>query len=249
MEIDELLDALRQEGERMAVAIERAGPDVAVRTCPDWTVRDLVHHTGEVHRWAATIVREGDDGSVDSEAARGPLPDDGALVDWFRDGHRSLVDALVAAPDDLECFAFLPAPSPRAFWARRQAHETGIHRADAESATGPMTPFPANVAIDGIEELLHGFGARRRSKLRSDPPVTLGLRAADGRATWRLSIEPEQLVIDRDVALDGLDAVVEADASTLLLFLWNRLPRTEVAVQGDARVLDLWAQNLQIRWS
>ena len=34
----------------------------------------------------------------------------------------------------MRCFAFLPAPSPLAFWARRQAHETGIHRADVESA-------------------------------------------------------------------------------------------------------------------
>ena len=53
-----------------------------------------------------------------------------------RQGCADLVAALAAAPDDLECWTFLPAPSPRAMWARRQAHETAIHRVDAELAAG-----------------------------------------------------------------------------------------------------------------
>lgn len=38
----------------------------------------------------------------------------------------------------VDCWTFLDAPSPLAFWARRQAHETAIHRADAQlAADGP----------------------------------------------------------------------------------------------------------------
>jgi len=40
---------------------------------------------------------------------------------------------LASAPPDLDCLTFLAAPSPLAMWARRQAHETAIHRVDAES--------------------------------------------------------------------------------------------------------------------
>ena len=43
---------------------------------------------------------------------------------------------LRSAPADLDCFTFLPAESARHFWARRQAHETAIHRVDAENAAG-----------------------------------------------------------------------------------------------------------------
>src|SRR5207253_4063893 len=55
-------------------------------------------------------------------------PADAALLAWFRDGHAALVGTLESAPPDLKCFTFLPAPSALAFWARRQAHETGIHQ-------------------------------------------------------------------------------------------------------------------------
>src|SRR6204780_1534249 len=58
------------------------------------------------------------------------------------------------------CCGFLDAPSPLAFWARRQAHEPAIHRADAESAAGDVTPFPAVFAADGIDELLVCFASR-----------------------------------------------------------------------------------------
>ena len=48
-----------------------------------------------------------------------PLPDDGELVDWYVAGHSALVEALATAPTDLQCWSFLAAPSPLAFWARR----------------------------------------------------------------------------------------------------------------------------------
>ncbi len=87
---------------------------------------------------------------------------DESLLDWFREGHAALVDALSRAPDDLSCWTFLAAPSPRAFWARRQAHETAIHRADAQSPTASMTPSDTDLAADGVDELLFRFMARPR---------------------------------------------------------------------------------------
>jgi uncharacterized protein (TIGR03083 family) len=40
------------------------------------------------------------------------------------------------------------------FWIRQMAHETVIHRIDAELGTGqPVAPVPAELALDGIDEL------------------------------------------------------------------------------------------------
>lgn len=91
----------------------RAGVDAEVPTCPGWQVRDLLRHTGMVHRWAASFVTEGHT----SPHPVGGLPDlDGsALAAWFRDGHRHLVDTLSTAAPDVRCWHFLPAPSPLAF--------------------------------------------------------------------------------------------------------------------------------------
>ena len=69
----------------------------------------------------------------------------------IRSGSGPTTSAGVAAP------TFLPAPSPLAMWARRQAHETSIHRCYAESATGATTGFDPTFAADGIDELLYGF--------------------------------------------------------------------------------------------
>src|SRR5260370_27003394 len=68
----------------------------------------------------------------DEVLTRGPADD--VLLDWFRDGHASLVRALAAADPDLKCWTFMAAPSPLVFWARRQSHETAIHRVDTQQA-------------------------------------------------------------------------------------------------------------------
>ena len=95
MEVSEHIDALRAEGELMAKAAATAGADAAVPTCPDWTMRDLVRHTGVVHRWATVHVAEARTSPAETvEEALGDGPDDASLVDWFREGHAALVDAL-----------------------------------------------------------------------------------------------------------------------------------------------------------
>src|SRR3954468_16836246 len=144
MEVEALIGAIRNGGDLMAAAADTAGPDAAIPTCPEWCMRDLVRHQGEVHRWATVIVR---DELSNPEVERPPSPGDDALVPWFRQGCEALVDVLERADPSVECFAFLPAPSPLAFWARRQAHETGIHRVDAEGAVGTITPFATDVAV------------------------------------------------------------------------------------------------------
>src|SRR5215467_439058 len=108
-----------------------------VSACPGWRVRDLLKHLGYVHRWAAGYLTEGLTeivGEPSEEVILGQGPGDGELPGWFREGHAALVRAIETADPGLECWSFLSAPSPLAFWARRQAHETAIHRADAEQA-------------------------------------------------------------------------------------------------------------------
>ncbi len=54
-------------------------------------------------------------------------------------------------------WTFVPA-GPNAgtagFWTRRQAHELTVHRYDAQLAAGTTAPVDADLAADGIDELL-----------------------------------------------------------------------------------------------
>lgn len=179
METAEFLQTLDREGRLLAAAAAEAGPDAKVPTCPEWQVRDLLRHTGAVHRWAAAFVADGH--TTPRPLGQEPGLDGAELVDWYRDSHRLLVDTLTTAPSDVECWTFLPAsgPSPLAFWIRRQAHETTVHRYDAEAARGgTAAPIAPDFAADGIDELLRGFHARSRSRVRSEAPSALRVRTS-----------------------------------------------------------------------
>jgi uncharacterized protein (TIGR03083 family) len=243
------LTQLQEHGVAMADAAEKAGLDAPVPTCPGWQVRDLVAHTGRVHRWAASFVATARTAPPTSEAELATPPDDGELLSWFRAGHAALVHTLQTASPDVECWAFLPAPSPLAFWARRQAHETAIHRLDAESAGGTAPTFATRFAVDGIDELLLGFFSRARSRLVADPPVSLGLQAtdADDDTAWTIAVGASSRDVNRGVARGT--CVVGGPASDLYQLLWNRRDATGLQVSGDKRVLDLWRTKALVTWS
>lgn len=246
VETNDYIAQLEREGDLLAEAVVAAGEGAGVPTCPGWTVGDLVRHTGTFHRWAARIVGEGLAGPV----AEDPVPEgpSGAgLVPWFREGHRALVRTLREAGEGADCWAFLPAPSPVAFWARRQAHETAVHRVDAESARGgELTAVDAGFAVDGVDELLLGFHGRERSRVRAGGPAVLRVRATDADAVWTVRLSADaapRTVRDADGAAD---CEMAGAAQDLYLALWNRLPLDAVAVSGDASLAGLWRETSAI---
>jgi uncharacterized protein (TIGR03083 family) len=265
--------ALEREGSLLAAAACHRGLGAAVPACPGWQMRELVRHLGYVHRWAAGYV-----GQARREMASEPPesqilqagPADPDLLGWFRDGLDELVRALRSADPALECWTFLDAPSPLAFWARRQAHETAIHRADAEGAAGDangdgVTSFPAAFAADGLDELLTGFAPRARFSAGSDAAASaqsMIVRAADSGDEWiteigaritaRHSTAPAQdpQYQSGEATQRGLPrCIVAGTASDLYLMLWNRQRLGDrVTVSGDVSALELWQARVRVTW-
>ncbi len=251
MDVLEHVEQLRLNGERLAEVASTTDPAVPVPTCPDWQLRDLVRHVGGVHRWATGFVqgagRQPPDG--DLEQFVGGWPDDPDLVAWFRVGHRALVEALVSAPSDLETWTFLDAPTPLAFWARRQAHETAIHRVDAESSAGEVTGFPSDFAADGVDELLLRFVGRPGKTLAVETPRSMMMRAVDVPRSWRVTFAPTGFETQTDPIEDDAELVVAGDASDLYVALWNRRDATGLRLEGASDLLDLWRETVRIRWT
>jgi uncharacterized protein (TIGR03083 family) len=262
MEIAEHLDKLRRQGGLLADAAERAGLDAAVPPCPPWLVHDLLRHTGYVHRWAARHIAERPgqviDGLPEAEILHGGAADSDLLA-WFRAGHAALVETLAGADPALDCATFMAAPSALAFWARRQAHETAIHRADAESAAGTTPEYPAEFAADGIDELIMGFGRRRKYQPAAGADAgQLHVVAADTGHGWCIDAREGRMQPRRDTgsdpagdhAGDGAGCTVSGTASGVYLYLWNRIDadRAGVTITGDADLLRTWQSSVRVRW-
>ncbi|MFW6090772.1 MAG: maleylpyruvate isomerase N-terminal domain-containing protein [Actinomycetota bacterium] len=250
LSLSDHVDAITASGRALRESAARSGLAADVPTCAEWDVRGLVAHLGMVHRWAAANLR-GDDGHrpEDSQAEAAASDD---LLGWFAAGLDALVTALHDTPDDAAAMVFLrDAPPPRQFWARRQAHETTIHAVDAISAELGRWPRAAEVpvtpaiAADGIDELLCGFLPRRKSRLRSDAPYTVVVRADDTGHAWTLRVSQDPVVTTVGDAVDA-DAVLRGSAAELYLGLWNR--GDEIRVAGREDVLDQWRSQVQVRW-
>ena len=250
MDVAAHITALREHGQVLADAAVAAGLDAAVPSCPDWVVRDLVQHIGGVHRWATGIVSGPriEAWNVGLDEVVGSWPPDADLVEWFRAGHARLVEALTDADPGLACWTFLAAPSPRAMWARRQAHETAIHRVDAELAAGRPSPsFAPAFAADGIDELLTCFITRGGGRLRSEVPRTLAVRCTDADAAWLVRISEDPVVTI--AGSEGGDCTVAGTATDLYLALWNRGDPASLTVDGATGVFGLFRDSVHIRWS
>lgn len=244
------LDGLREALLAFTRYADRAGLRAGVPTCPEWNVRQLIAHQGMVHRWAAGLLAGH---STDTEA----LEREGRAavdpVEWLRDGAIDLAGALTRAPETVAAPVFLKdAPPPRAFWARRQCHETTIHAVDAMAAALGSPPDPAQtwvtteLALDGIDELLCGFLPRSKSTLRSVDPVAFAIRPDEGDRAWlvRVTEEPaETTVLARsDAELDAADVQVTGPVVDLYLRLWNRAPL------ADDDGLELWREKSRVVW-
>jgi uncharacterized protein (TIGR03083 family) len=221
-----------------------------IPTCPEWTLRQLVTHVGRAHRWAAEITRTKSDAPIPFRAVPdGRLPDDRAeQCAWLRAGAARIVDAVREAGSDL-VWSFT-GPAPAGFWIRRMAHETLVHRADAQLAAGaePEPAIVAEVAADAIDEwlMLLAAGLGRADERTRTLPVgaSLHVHAADdglgGRGEWLIRDDAGGLAVEPGHGKG--DAALAGPAASLLLVLMRRRPVSDpaVTVYGDGAVVDGW---------
>ncbi len=251
MQTGEHITALAAEGAALAAAASAAGLGAAVPSCPGWRVRELLGHLGYVHRWAAGYVEAAQverTPRLDEAAVLAATPPDHELPGWFAAGLARLIGALRAAPPGLKCWSFLPAPSPLAFWARRQAHETAIHRVDAELAAGRVpAPVSPAFAADGIGELLAFFGRPDPGEALRSAAAAVGLDPADRPESWTMRYRDGRIVAAP--GLDGCAAVLRGPAAALYFALWNRQPLDAVELTGEAEWLTQWREAFRITFS
>jgi uncharacterized protein (TIGR03083 family) len=201
-----------------------------VPSCPDWVGRDVVAHTGNVHRLIGDRVKRGSRGEDDVE--RPVVPEGDAVLDWYREGLDGLIATLREADPNKSVWNWSSIwPDTAAFWPRRMAHETSVHRVDAQQAAGGELPIDTALAADGVDEFLMVHFAEDAGEL-TGTGETVRLRTTDAPGEWTVTAEPAGATIRTGGAGDAT-AVIEGGASDLVLLLWRRVPIDAVTVSGD----------------
>jgi uncharacterized protein (TIGR03083 family) len=224
--------SLRRDGDALA-AVAASNLEASVPGCPGWSVRDLVVHTGGVHRFWSQIVerRLQNPRDVDRTLTE---PGDGPLVDWFRDGVMHLAEVIEHA-DGGEPIWSWSGQKNIAFVQRRMPQETAVHRWDAEAAAGVAGSIEPELARDGVDEYFDIFMPAEESSF-DGRGETIHLHQTDGGGEWVLELGPERVQVERGHRKG--DAAVRGSGSDLLLMLWRRIPLSAVEVIGDRALVE-----------
>ncbi len=234
----EFLDVITSQAALLAAAARAVGPEAATPATPEWTMAKLVKHTGTTHRWVLAIAgtrQFANPGDLDLG-----LPDDeAAYPEWIESGAAQLTATLREIDPDDDMWSWGPDQHAR-FWSRRMAHETTIHRWDAQSATGAQNAIDVELAIDGIDERLANLVASLNFGPVSTDVLTgkgerAHLHATDGDGEWLVVFSPDGLVVTREHAHG--DVAVRGTANDLLLYMVGRCGLEGFEIFGDETVL------------
>lgn len=253
--------------------IDGADLTAPVPSCPGWNVGQLVRHLGGGMSWAEEMVRT---------RAASPLPDDhfrdlsayahedpAVVGPWLEANAERLAATLREAGPSAAMWTPLPGGTV-GFFARRFAHETLVHRADAVLALGQEFTAEADVATDAVDEWMElgslpemfDFHPGRRELL--GPGRTIRLRATDvpstahAEAEWIVDLTGDALAWRRpreDAPEERAAVTVSGPLTGLLLLVYRRRPASappsvpgaageHIEVTGDEKLLHFWLDRV-----
>jgi choline dehydrogenase-like flavoprotein len=168
-------------------------------------------------------------------------PSETELAGWFDAARSDVIEALAGAGTDTAMWTWSEARDS-GFFHRRMAHESTLHRLDADLAVdGSLGDVTAAFASDGIDEFVHvGMRHSLRRPERTYPDGSLHLHCTDTEGEWMVVPDGSGgLTVTREHAKG--DVAVRGPAVSILRYIWGR-ERENVDVFGDEGLADAWAR-------
>lgn len=252
---ERLLQVLAIEAGVLAGVASDAPSGAYVPHCPGLTLGETVRHVGALYRASLVWITTGHR-PVDWQREPGP---DQSLLDFFRIGLRDVLTELTAHDPDEPCATWSRTERTYAFWSRRLAHETTVHRVDVQGAAAvPIAVVDADVAVDGADEVLRQWFVwkLRALGIRNTQDATVTVRCAGVDGGWMVKAlrgaETDAWWMPNLAhARDKVDGTVTGrDPQALYLWLWGRKnpwgdPRPDgtrdMVFTGPDAISQLWA--------
>lgn len=248
------LDHIRDESARFRDVLASTDPTARVPGCPDWSAADLLWHLTTVQQFWARMVLDRPAGPDDYVEPTRPAGHE-ELVSAFDEASAALVGSLEGVDPADEAWTWHPTDHSVAFILRRQAHEALIHRLDAEQAAGTETELDADLASDGVHEVLDVMYGGCPPWGTWDPlPHVLRVDCTDtGDQVWvqlgRFSgTDPETgttYTDDEDFHVvaapeddEEPEVVIDGPAAALDAWLWRRGSEDAISFAGDRELTE-----------
>ena len=227
----DFLEHVRAESARLG-EVARIGLAAAVPSCPGWTVDDVVRHVATVYVHKVEVLKLG--------ALPAPWPPDFSgltSLEWYDDARAAIVDALAAAGTGTPTWTFSPRDPTSAFWHRRMAHETVVHRIDVEQAHDAVSPIDPELALDGIDEILYPtLGGPWWEEGDTAYPIDATVRLTAAGRSWTVQADATSVDVRQGADADAA-AEVTGDPAQVYLWLWGRAGEDTIEVVGDPNVV------------
>ncbi len=210
-----------------------------VPNCPGWNVQDVVNHLtfglGISYPVALSKGPETSPSEVFSDVEwPDQRPSGEAAITAFSSSMRSCTTTFAATSPERPCWTYEGAGTA-AFWFRRAAVETALHRIDVEEAVpAQRSPVAPDRLADALAETFE---------------FTLPLAAAmttppDGR----LVVSIPSLDVELAIGRGNHQATVTGDAQDILCALWGR-NRDRINLAGDFHVAAGWMSLIEIAFA
>ncbi len=247
-----------EQTRRLAESAAAAGPDSAVPTAPEWTIRNLVEHVGQTQHWVAEIIERHitDPARLPTEMA--VLPTDPlAWHAWLSESAQRVVSA--CSDEALEAPVFNPAADERTgtqFWLSSLLNEAVVHGFDAANAADRPFDIDADIAAALISNHLAMLTSPTWAMQRSDSARALrgigqtlqwlATDTSDHAGAWLVELRPDGARWQPEI--QRADVTLTGPARSLLLILTRRMPlnareATRVSVDGDGNLAEYWLDN------
>jgi uncharacterized protein (TIGR03083 family) len=166
-------------------------PEARVPACPHWDTDDLPWHLGQVQWFCAAIIGRGPTVHAEVEnldSGGRPAGRDGLLALFWQASH-DLHHNLAAASPQTSAWTWSQDQTVR-FIRRRQAHETLIHRADAELTAGDRAPMDPDLRTDGVDEALRFLDTATApsAHFAPDPAHSVRVQTTDTGRSWLVTL-------------------------------------------------------------
>jgi uncharacterized protein (TIGR03083 family) len=221
---------------------------VEVPSCPGWSTNDLAKHMAHVYLGQAYVVETGSQAENKEHLAPYPRTDD--AMEFMTWGFEAITKALDINRTERPTWSWHHNDHSVDFWFRRMAHETVIHRIDAEQAVSTVSKIDEVFALDGVDEVLDFLPLM--GSWPEVPNVDFGIvsivaTTKSRSQVWDLNFTDKAATVSAaDQANASARLVISGDAEAMDLYLWGRIDSSDSRISITGEGEETFKQLMQV---